>query len=379
MRLRALDIFHLRIPFLFPVKHSLAVRECSESLVVRVETETGLSGYGEGTPRGYVTGESISGNIAFLEKGPVPMLAGHVYPDLLSVREFLDALSAQDDACKNPSAVCALETALLDAAGKAWRKSVSEILGLECEQKQLTYSAVVSLLPLDKFEAFLLMVKQREMRFLKLKVGNESDLARLELARKILGSDIDIRVDANCAWTADEAIRKIEEMKRYGISAVEQPIAREDLKGLKKVSENAGVPIIADESLCSVADAGRLAEMKACEIFDIRLSKCGGFRNAVKILEIGRETGIRAMLGSHVGETGILSAAGRRFAQCFDGLVYIEGSFSSLLLEEDIVREDLVFGKGGIAPPLPGPGLGITVREDVLKRYSVQQISFQKL
>lgn len=379
MRLKALDIFHLRIPFLFPVKHSLAVRECSESLVVRVETETGLSGYGEGTPRGYVTGESISGDIAFLEKGLVPMLAGHVYPDPLSVREFLDALSAQDDACKNPSAVCVLETALLDAAGKAWQQPIFEIISLECKQKQLTYSAVVSLLPLDKFEAFLLMVKQREMRFLKLKVGNESDLARLELARKILGSDIDIRVDANCAWTADEAIRKIEAMKRYGISAVEQPVAREDFKGLKKVSESTGVPIIADESLCSVADAKRLAEMKACEIFDIRLSKCGGLWNAVKILEIGRKTGIRAMLGSHVGETGILSAAGRHFAQCFDELVYIEGSFSSLLLKEDIVQEDLVFGKGGRAPSLKGPGLGITVREDVLKQYAVQQITFQKL
>lgn len=377
--MQALDIFHLRIPFLFPVKHSLAVRECSESLVVRVETETGLSGYGEGTPRGYVTGESISGNITFFEKTLVPMFAGHIFPDPLSVREFLDALSAQDDAHKNPSAVCALETALLDVAGKSWRQSVSEVLGFECKGGNLTYSAVVSLLPLDKFEAFLHMVKQKEMRFLKLKVGNESDLVRLGLARNILGSEVDLRVDANGSWTADEAIQKIEEMKRYGISAVEQPVAKEDFMGLKRVTESVGVPIIADESLCSVADARHLAEMKACEIFDIRLSKCGGFWNASKILGIGRETDIRAMLGSHVGETGILSAAGRHFAQCFDDLVYIEGSFSSLLLKEDVIQENLVFGKGGIAPPLPGPGLGITVREDVLKRYAVQQITFQKL
>ncbi|MDO9463340.1 MAG: hypothetical protein Q7J61_05985, partial [Deltaproteobacteria bacterium] len=165
MRLKALDIFHLRVPFLFTVKHSLVARECSESLVVRVETETGLSGYGEGTPRGYVTGESISENITCFEKGLVPMLAGRIFPDPLSLSEFLDALSAQDDAHKNPSAVCALETALLDAAGKSWRQSVSEIIGLEVKQGHLTYSGVVSLLPLDKFEDFLLMVKQREMRY----------------------------------------------------------------------------------------------------------------------------------------------------------------------------------------------------------------------
>ncbi|MDP3029543.1 MAG: enolase C-terminal domain-like protein [Deltaproteobacteria bacterium] len=379
MRLQALDIFHLRIPFLFTVRHSLAVRECSESFVVRVETETGLSGYGEGTPRGYVTGESISENITFFEKGLVPMLAGHIFPDPLSVREFLDALSAQDDAHKNPSAVCALETALLDAAGKSWQQSISEIIGLECKQRHLTYSAVVSLLPLDKFEAFLHMVKQKEMKFLKLKVGNESDLTRLALARDILESDVEIRVDANCAWGAEEAIQKIEEMKRYGISAVEQPVAKEDFTGLKKVTESVDVPIIADESLCSVADARRLAEMRACGLFDIRLSKCGGFLNAAKILQTGKEAGVKALLGCHVGETGILSAAGRHFAQCFDELVYIEGSFSSLLLKEDVIQEDLLFGKGGIAPPLSGPGLGITVREDVLKRYAAQQISFQKL
>lgn len=377
--MQALNIFHIRIPFLFPVRHSLAVRECSESLVVRVETETGLSGYGEGTPRGYVTGESISGNIAFFEKSLAPMLAGHVFPDRLSVRQFLGALSAQDDAHKNPSAVCALETALLDAAGKSWRQSVSETLGFECKKGDIIYSAVVSMLSLDKFQIYLHMVKQREMRFLKLKVGNESDMARLALARDILGSDIEIRVDANCAWGAEDAIRKIEEMKRYGISAVEQPVAKEDFTGLKKVTESVDVPIIADESLCSVADARRLAEMRACGLFDIRLSKCGGFLNAAKILQTGKEAGIKALLGCHVGETGILSAAGRHFAQCFDELVYIEGSFSSLLLKEDIIQEDLLFGKGGIAPSLKGPGLGITVREDILKRYAVQQITFQKL
>lgn len=377
--MEALDIFHFRIPFLFPVKHSLAVREYSESLIVRARTDSGIAGYGEGTPRSYVTGENVKQNMASFKRRLLPMLTGHVFPDRLSVLQFLNALSAEDDAHKNPSAVCALETALLDAAGKSWRQSISEIIGLESKQRSLTYSAVVSILSLDRFEVYLHMVKRREMKFLKLKVGNESDLARLALARNILGNDINIRVDANCAWTVDEAIRKIKQMEKYGVTAVEQPVAKNDFEGLKKVTERVEIPIIADESLCSVDDARRLADMKACKLFNIRLSKCGGFLNASRIFQIGKKAGISAVLGCHVGETGILSAAGRYFAQCFHELVHIEGSFSSLLLREEVIQEDLLFGQEGVAPPLSGPGLGVSVREDVLKRHTVQEILFQKM
>jgi muconate cycloisomerase len=156
----------------------------------------------------------------------------------------------------------------------------------------------------------------------------------------------------------------------YGISAVEQPVAKENFRGLKRVSESVPIPVIADESVCFEQDAKNLASQEACQIFNLRLSKCGGILAAARIYEIGRKKGINAQLGCQVGETGILAAAGRHLATSLE-LLYHEGSYASYLLEEDIVNEPVSFGLGGLAQPLAGHGLGVTVNEDALQRLAV--------
>ena len=175
------------------------------------------------------------------------------------------------------------------------------------------------------------------MRFVKLKVGTDSDLETLRLARDELGYDVDIRVDANSAWTPSEAIARLREMQPYRISAVEQPVAKADFAGLKQVSEAIQIPVIADESLCNEDDARRLIDLKACRGFNIRLSKCGGLGTATRIRQMAETAGILCQLGCHVGETSILSAAGRHFALTVPHLSYVEGSYSPYLLVRDVV------------------------------------------
>jgi muconate cycloisomerase len=207
-----------------------------------------------------------------------------------------------------------------------------------------------------------------------LKVGSSYDLEILQRAREILGWDVDIRVDANCAWSAPEALRRIKEMQSYRISAVEQPVAKADFEGLQAVSAASGVPIIADESLCNEADARRLIDLKACHIFNIRLSKCGGPLAAHRIRQMAQAAGIRCQLGCHVGETSILSAAGRHFASCDPELVYLEGSFSPFLFSREPVAQSVVFGHGGVALPLTGAGLGIEVLDQALDDLSLAHL-----
>jgi L-alanine-DL-glutamate epimerase-like enolase superfamily enzyme len=222
---------------------------------------------------------------------------------------------------------------------------------------------------------FFHLVKLKRMRFLKLKVGNEADLRILQKAREILGWEIDIRVDANSAWTAAEAVQRIREMAPYRISAVEQPVAKSDFEGLKTVSQAVPIPIIADESLCTEEDARRLIALQACRIFNIRLSKCGGLRPALRILAIAEVAGVGCQLGCHVGETSILSGAGRHFALCADRLAYVEGSLSNYLLTKDPVAQSVGFADGGVAYGLNGPGLGIEVLEQVLEELALSHWS----
>ena len=151
---------------------------------------------------------------------------------------------------------------------------------------------------------------------MKIKVGDdlERDLRSLELLRRVLGQDVDLRVDANCAWTPAEAVEAIERMGVHRIAAVEQPVAGEDVDGLRSVSDAVSVPVIADESLRTVEEARRLAETKACGAFNIRVSKCGGLLDSMRIARIADEAGIFCVVGAQVGESGILSAAGRHAA-----------------------------------------------------------------
>jgi muconate cycloisomerase len=209
-----------------------------------------------------------------------------------------------------------------------------------------------------------------EMPFVKIKVGNKRDTEVLSLAREILGHKVEIRVDANGAWSFEEAKERISAMMAYGISAVEQPVPKEDILGLGRLSEQVEIPIIADESLCLERDAKKLASLDACQIFNLRLSKCGGILAAIRLYEIGRNKAIAAQLGCQVGETGILSAAGRQLA-ANRKFLYLEGSYSSYLLKDDIVIEPVEFGPGGVAQLLAGHGLGVSVNEEKLQRLAV--------
>jgi len=184
---------------------------------------------------------------------------------------------------------------------------------------------------------------------------------------------VDIRVDANGAWTAPQAIQRIKEMAPYKISAVEQPVAKEDFVGMQTVSAAVDVPIIADESLCHEKDAQRLIDLGACRIFNLRLSKCGGLGVTTRIRRLAQEAGMLCQLGCHVGETSILSAAGRHFALCSPELVYVEGSYASFLLNRDLVPQPVTFGFAGLAHDLPGPGLGIQVMDRTLDELAVSQ------
>ena len=112
-------------------------------------------------------------------------------------------------------------------------------------------------------------------------------------------------------------------------------------------------------------------------MFNIRLSKCGGLLASLEIAELARQSGISYQLGCQVGETGILSAAGRHFASCVDDVKYLEGSYAKFLLAEDIVAEDISLGYGGFVRPLTGTGLGVTVNEKVLDKYVADRITIE--
>ncbi len=365
IRVKEVRILHVNLPLKKSFKHALTTRTCSDSIFLKVLLEGGASGYGEALPREYVTGETPGSVMNGLKKVILHRVLGYGVDAYNKVPWFINGLDIERGAAR-----CALEFALLDAYGRHFKVPLYRTIG-KLSNKPFYYSGVLQAGSVADAVKKSLLFRAFGFKFIKVKVGVGNDLKRLKVARKILGKDVNIRVDANCAWSADEAIERIDAMRKFNISAVEQPVRADDYHELKKVTESVPEAVIADESLCTVDDAERLSRLKACNIFNIRLSKCGGILNSFRIANIARRSQFGVQLGCQVGESGLLSAAGWHFASVWGDMAFCEGAYGRYLLKQDATEEDITIRRGGVLEPVTGPGLGVNVSDKVLDKYTV--------
>ncbi len=163
---------------------------------------------------------------------------------------------------------------------------------------------------------------------------------------------------------------------RYRISSIEQPVPHAEVASLAELRKQLSVAVMLDESLTSLADAQAAIAGNTCDLFNIRLSKCGGFLNSLRLAAIAHAAGIGYQLGCHPGESGILSAAGRHSAHRVANVRHLEGSYDRFLFRHLLTNEDLTFGYGGRARPIEKPGLGITINSEVLRDQTVSTKEF---
>jgi muconate cycloisomerase len=377
-------LFVVRIPFKQPFRHALATRHFAENVIVQVRSQEGVVGYGEALPREYVTGESVASVLDSLQRYWAPLLwdqewksPAEVLPFLASWHDLMSQKFKVNDS-NMLAARCAIELALLDALGKFFNINSAKLLNMDVGLPELRYSGVISGDSLQKAKRKAFLMKLYGFRDVKLKVGGPDDLERVRSVRGILGPKRNLRVDANGAWSAEQALEKIRSFEPYRLSAVEQPVPKNDLAGLRRVKEGSSIPIVADESCCSLKEAKLLCQTQGCDILNIRLSKCGGLYYAKEIAALAHQAQLGIQLGCQVGETAILASAGRIFAQCHPELKFLEGAYERFLLQHDIAKKPVRFYYGGRAKPCLGPGLGIEVDEEGLSSLVIQTIELKR-
>jgi L-alanine-DL-glutamate epimerase-like enolase superfamily enzyme len=396
LRLAELLVHRVRIPLRRRVRHASHTRDDTESLVVRCRLESGETGWGEGLPRDYVTGESIDaawqlacaqpwGQILPREWADLPDLVGQLgligqvagsgQPGVIP----LQGVSPGTRPCFGNSLRCAVELAILGAACQAANQPlmavtrlVPETMAIRKLSPRVQYSAAVTAMPGWREWIRLLKLRVYDFGDVKVKVGvsGRDDAVSLRRLRRVLGERIDLRIDANGAWRPDELVEKIAPLREFRLSAIEQPVPHELVAGLAAVREAVGVPIMLDESVASIEDVYAAAEQGWADLFNLRLSKCGGFIPTLRMAAASHRAGLGYSLGCQVGETGILSAAGRHFACSVDGLRYREGSYDRHLVRESLIREEITFRYGGWANALTAPGLGVTIDEPAVQRVT---------
>ena len=384
MQVVELTAYHVRIPLRKPIRHASHTRTVTDNLVVRCVLDDGTEGFGEGVPRDYVTGETIDSALALLRRSDWSILK-EVCSDFASTVAIAERLQlapvpGDERQCQGNATRCAVELALLDACGKRFRQpllAVTSLLAPDLYQPRpwVRYSGAITSARGFKARLAAWMMRLYGFRQVKVKVGiaGHDDVARLQAIRKRLGAKIDIRIDANEAWTPAECVQRIRELEPFGISAVEQPVPHADVDSLADIRKQVRTPIMLDESLCSMVDAERAVAKGRCDLFNIRLSKCGGFIPSLRLAQFARRHGLGYQLGCQVGETAVLSAAGRHFASSVGKLRYLEGSYDRHLVREPLAVEDLTFRWGGWAPALSAPGLGVNIAGEALKRVTVRK------
>ncbi len=384
MKIAELVLHVIRVPLKREVKHASAAHRESRNLMACCKLADGTEGWGEGVPRRNVTGETVEGAVAQLAATSVgEQFAADCgsWEEVIGMLETFELARPRPDprGCYGNALRCALELSVLDAYGKLFGEPVRALLQHHSIAKELydpqasvRYSGVVT--GGSAWAERLAALKMRVYGFAhcKLKVGMNpgSEGPRLMRIRRWLGAEMDLHVDANGAWTPAELPQRIDELLAAGVSCLEQPVAHDDVEALATIRSQTEMPIMLDESLTSLVDAEQVIEQGTGDVFNIRLSKCGGFLNSLILAAIARGVGLRYQLGCHPGETGVLSAAGRHWASAVPDILFVEGSYDRHVLAERLTQEDLTFSYGGKAPALTGPGLGISIDRAALKRAS---------
>ena len=380
MKIRTIYAYKVTLPFKATFSHSQKDARSADNIVVEIVTyEQELRGYGEGGPRPYVTGETQESAIRSVKS----LCLHETFPwKLNDVRQIWNFIGSVSGGKHYNSAICALEMALLDVLARNEGQNIGHYLPKNHVTNEIRYGVTVPIAESNIVLKICEMLTEFDIKEVRLKMGRDlgQNRASLETARQVMDGGCELRVDVNGAWDLNMAKEHLPLLVSHGVSVLEQPLMPEDpnWRELADILRTRGVKLMADESVCSMQDMEKAIAQGYFDVIIVRLSKCGGFSNSLKIIERIRTAGLDYQVGCQLGESGILSAAGRALCAISSDALYFDGSYDAFLLRENLTTEHVTFNQGGRAVPIEGPGLGILVDRENLDRFSNGRITIQR-
>ncbi len=348
-------------------------------VLVKIYAE-GVVGYGQIRPisPGHFIPDTVYSVFAAIAEIYGPRLIGRDLSDLDWMWTMFDRVLPG-----NFNARAALDHAVHDALGKALGVPVYKLVGGLCQPRiPLEWSVSMAAETDAMVREAARAVEAFGVRVLCIKAGDQRgwrrDVENFVAIRRAVGKDIQLGVDPNCGWRLADAKRAIRAMADHKLDYVEQPIGRDDVAGLAALREfMEGIPLMADESLMTLEDAYELARARAVDVFCIKLYKMGGLRRAKKIAAIAEAAGTLLNVGGLAAFSQLEAAAAAHFyASTPPEHMMPAGEFLfgvGAIGPDPLVPEtDFVVSDGHVVPP-SRPGLGITVDEEALVRYTLRK------
>ena len=367
MPIKSIEPIAVSLPMLKPVIMAGETINRADNVLVRVEADNGLVGWGEAASAPVMTGdtlESIVAGVHYL----APVLRGREPADIAG------ALAAMDGRMYgNHGAKAAIEIALHDLAGKAAGKPAYALLG-EKMRGRLPLLAVVGGGDLDGDLRDAEKKKSAGFTAYKIKVGIDTaanDAARTRAICKALGAGLLISSDANQGFSAEQAIEYVRAVKGCGLDFFEQPVDASDLAGMAAVVAAAPeIAIGADEGIHSLADIQRHHERKAARGVSLKAIKLGGLRGVAAAGVLCDSLGMSVNISCKTGESSIACAAALHVASVIPNIAWAL-TLTHIALAEDVTAQPIQTARGHVET-LDRPGLGVDVDEDRVRRHRVQ-------
>jgi L-alanine-DL-glutamate epimerase-like enolase superfamily enzyme len=322
---------------------------------VEITLENGITGIGAGAPSEYVTKESLESTVSTLQEKNLGFLVGR---DISEINQLI--FETNQKFPKNPAVVAAIDIALHDAFAKFLNIPLVKYLG-----QKITSMATSNTIGIKNMADTLKEADeygQRGFKILKVKLGKDlsEDIERLVKLREKFGKKFIIRIDANQGYSSEQTIEFYKKTKHLDIELIEQPLEATNVTGMKQLPEEIRKIVAADESLLSPKDALELVKPpRAAGIFNIKLMKCGGISNALKIADIALNEGIELFWGCN-DESIVSITAALHVAFACSNTKYIDLD-GSLDLGKDVVKGGFILNDGMMSCN-DKAGLGVDLR-----------------
>lgn len=368
MKIKQVEIYQSPVRLKEPFIISLGSFYYADNIIVVIRTDAGITGFGECSPFMRINGESME--TCFIVGQYLAKILLGMNP--LTIDE---CSSAMDEVIySNTSIKSAFDIALYDIASQNAGMPLYEFLG-GYNNKTLITDYTVSMGDPFKMAEDALKIKKAGFPAIKVKLGEslEKDVERIRHIREAIGPEIPLRLDANQGWDTGTAIAILNALQSYNIETCEEPIARWNYTDLPVVREKSPIPIMADESCSDHHDAERLINLHACDYINIKLGKSSGIFNALKIIRLAEQSGIKLQVGGFL-ESRLGFTASAHLALTSKNIVYCDFD-TPLMFVDDPVSGGIVYGKNGMVTIPERPGLGALVDTNYLQQLKNISIS----
>ena len=339
-------------------KIALADESRNETLLLKIDTDEGLIGYGEANPYLPVTGDVVP-DIAEFIRQIKPLLIGKNPLAIERMHRTMDRFAVHKSAGK-----AAIDMALYDLMGKKAGLPVYMLLG--GNSNEVISDMTIGINTPGRMAALARQYADEGFKILKIKVGANAkdDLEAVRKIREIVGPDISLRLDANQGWGRKETVQVMKLMEAYRVDEIEQPVPYWDFDGCRFIREHITQDLMMDESVKLPKDALRAVKEEATDIINIKLMKCGGLYRGMQINAIAQSANIPCMVGC-MTESRLAIAAGAALVASQGNIIYADLDSYRMLEEIPGIRGGFT-QQGGLMCLEDKPGLGVEVDFDML-------------